>query len=89
MSTEKAVTVLAHELSHGIDMHVSPPATYAEFSAGKWGIQSADDAAVEAQLYGVYRDLNSPDAQHFGPEDFGYSTEMVPKELWAEAIRAP
>jgi hypothetical protein len=52
------------------------------------GIQSADDAAIDTELYRVYRDLNSPDAEHFGPEAFGYPTEMVPRELWAEAIRA-
>ena len=79
LSRDKAVKVLAHELSHGIDMHVAPPATYDQFSAGKWGIQSADDPAIEAELYRVYRDLNSPDAEHFGPEAFGYPTEMVPK----------
>ena len=87
MAMDKAVRVLSHEIAHVIDMHAFPPATSAEFEAGKWGIQSAD-ATVQAGLKRIYRDLNSPDAPHFGPEDRGYSKEMAPKELWAEAIRA-
>ena len=81
--------MLAHELSHRIDMSTAPPGTRTEFFGMRWGIgaERADDL-IEEELYGVYRDLNNPRAKHWGPTDEGYARHEVGKELWAEAIRA-
>jgi hypothetical protein len=81
--------VLAHELSHHIDMSTAPPVKRTEFRGMRWGIGAERaDENIEEELYGVYRDLNNPRAKNWGPTDEGYARHEVAKELWAEAIRA-
>jgi hypothetical protein len=66
--------VAAHEIGHVIDQLVGEIPT----------------DRLNGQLRRVYNDLNNPQSygKPFGPEQHGYGKSGVPRELWAEAVRA-